>query len=380
MALGITIGGALYNNFKLELFIAVTIVLLVNSIVINFFLQDFNINKINKIHKKSGVFLKNTLATYKEVFKDKAYLNLVLGLAFVIMAELSMSSYVVVRLKEGFTSVVLYGFLINDVFNIIGISLSGYLLSLISIKYILLINMLTFLISALCNTFINRVTERELKNFAFTNYYKNFMEGVHFIRKNHDLKLMLVLSTASSASIQFANTMMLPYVKHVLNGSSIVYSILEISFAIGSIVAGLALSLLLKAFRQNLILISLLLMGLVYGLSFFLASDILTPLIFIVIGFSTQVHLILLQTLIQLKAPKHLVGRIVGARSFVLSLAKITVGLGAGFIGELIKPDREFFLFGLFMLSYLILAAPIKKLNIPASYYVKESENKSLAK
>ncbi|MFY0205022.1 hypothetical protein ACRS6Y_19625 [Bacillus cytotoxicus] len=90
MALGITIGGAVYNNYKSELFITATAILLINSIIIKLFLQDIN---INKIHKSNESFLINTLNSYKEVYKDKSYVNLVLGLAFVMMAELSMSSY-----------------------------------------------------------------------------------------------------------------------------------------------------------------------------------------------------------------------------------------------------------------------------------------------
>ncbi|ABS20535.1 MULTISPECIES: MFS transporter [Bacillus cereus group] len=112
MALGITIGGAVYNNYKSELFITATAILLINSIIIKLFLQDIN---INKIHKSNESFLINTLNSYKEVYKDKPYVNLVLGLAFVMMAELSMSSYIVVRLKEDFTTVGFYGFSIDGV-------------------------------------------------------------------------------------------------------------------------------------------------------------------------------------------------------------------------------------------------------------------------
>ncbi|MFC0476795.1 MFS transporter [Robertmurraya beringensis] len=121
MALGVTIGGALYNNYKLELFLTATVLLFVNSIIIKFFLLDI---QTNNSQTNNESFLKNTLDSYKVVFKDKPYLYLVLGLAFVMMAELSMSAYIVVRLKEDFVPVEVYGFKID------GVKLFSYLMVL----------------------------------------------------------------------------------------------------------------------------------------------------------------------------------------------------------------------------------------------------------
>ncbi|SLE58033.1 Uncharacterised protein [Mycobacteroides abscessus subsp. massiliense] len=55
------------------------------------------------------------LKSYKPVFKDTTYLLLIIGFSILTMGELSVSSYISVRLKQEFDPMILFSLHIDGV-------------------------------------------------------------------------------------------------------------------------------------------------------------------------------------------------------------------------------------------------------------------------
>ena len=133
LAIGATMGGLLYKDHKILLFaiLFVTSVLLTALYII--FIKESKKGKYKIIHKNP---ILDFYHNYKEVVRDKRYVMLVLGGAFILSAELSTSSYVAVRLSENFTPI-----------NIQGVSIDGIrMFSIINLINTSLVIFFTFLI------------------------------------------------------------------------------------------------------------------------------------------------------------------------------------------------------------------------------------------
>ncbi|KAA0547077.1 MFS transporter [Bacillus sp. BGMRC 2118] len=136
MAIGAVIGGLLYVNYQLELFILLTFTSVIIPIAYSIWLQEGVKEKVEKKH--SNVFL-DLLDNYKVALKDSAFVKVVVGSTFIFAAEFSLNSYIGIRLSETFKTI-----------NIGEFDLSGVrMLSLLNIQNMLLVVCLTFFISKL---------------------------------------------------------------------------------------------------------------------------------------------------------------------------------------------------------------------------------------
>jgi len=111
-AIGMALGALLYLGHKHLLFILFFIAMLVSWYL---FEKYYDVKQI--INKKGDVTtkFKHFFDSYRDVVKDKYYMMLNLGYMMVIMAELSLNSYVVVRLKDAFEPLTIFGFYIDGV-------------------------------------------------------------------------------------------------------------------------------------------------------------------------------------------------------------------------------------------------------------------------
>ena len=139
MAIGTALGGLLYVNHQIVLFILLTITSICLPIAYSIWLQNVHTERLQKQHQ--NVIL-DVLNNYKIAFQDSPFVKVVLGATFIMAAEFTLNSYIGVRLAETFKPLQIVNFEIGGV----------RMLSILNIENMLLVVFLTF--------FINRITDR----------------------------------------------------------------------------------------------------------------------------------------------------------------------------------------------------------------------------
>jgi len=140
MAIGAALGGLLYVNHQLELFITLTIVSISLPIAYGIWLEDTRVKLLEKKHE--NIFM-DLIQNYKVAFQDKPFVMVVAGSMFIFAAEFSLNSYIGVRLAEEFKSV----FVGN--FEVAGVRM----LSFLNIENMLMVVGLTFFVSKVTDKF-----------------------------------------------------------------------------------------------------------------------------------------------------------------------------------------------------------------------------------
>jgi MFS transporter, DHA1 family, multidrug resistance protein B len=143
MAIGAALGGLLYVNHQLELFITLTIVSTSLPIAYGIWLQDTRVKLLEKKHENIFVDL---FQNYKVAFQDKPFVMAVAGSMFIFAAEFSLNSYIGVRLAEEFKSV-----FVGD-FEVAGVRM----LSFLNIENMLMVVALTFFVTKMTDKFSPR--------------------------------------------------------------------------------------------------------------------------------------------------------------------------------------------------------------------------------
>lgn len=112
VALGAFLGGVLYSSNKFLLLLSSSVVFFLVFIS----LWKWIIPDKPTLHNTKSVHsIKNILKSYDSVLRDKRYIVLTISFSFLLMAELSTSSYVSVRLKESFEIIRIFSFEIDGV-------------------------------------------------------------------------------------------------------------------------------------------------------------------------------------------------------------------------------------------------------------------------
>lgn len=143
MAIGAAMGGLLYSHHQLELFIILTCTSTMIAFAYKIWLID---GKVRQLKAKHENFIIDLLQNYKIALQDTRYVKLVLGFMFILSAELSLNSYIGVRLSESFETIHVFGYQIEGV----------QMLSLMNIENMLLVVLLTFTVSKITDRFSNK--------------------------------------------------------------------------------------------------------------------------------------------------------------------------------------------------------------------------------
>ncbi|MGD8188962.1 MFS transporter [Brevibacillus ginsengisoli] len=252
----------------------------------------------------------------------------------------------------------------NLVFGLIGSGLGGLLMAQASPIYSFIINAISFLVSALCNSALTRHDIRTVSPSQI-QFRKELHEGWLYLKETEGMLYLLFLSVISSACLQMTNTVLLPLSKE-LGGGSQLFALLDVVFTVGGSFAGVCVSRFLMTWRHKIILVTMFgmcLFSLLVGLS---RGTWLTVISLLGLGFFTMFHLVTMHSLIQVNSPKALLGRVVGLRSIVASATKISSALLAGWITNLIHTHTLFLLFGSLVFLSLLTARRLKTISIPS--------------
>ncbi|MFJ5965910.1 MFS transporter [Bacillus sp. NPDC093026] len=145
IALGMFLGGVFYHTNKSALiFLSSLIFFFVLLSLWKWFPNLISVNKTNKeIYKFSSI-----IKSYKQVFKDKRYVLLIVAFSLLVTAELSTSSYVALRLQEDFNSLSFMNFTIDGV----------RMFSLVMITNTIIVVSMSFLILKVFSKFSNKAS------------------------------------------------------------------------------------------------------------------------------------------------------------------------------------------------------------------------------
>lgn len=140
MAIGAALGGLLYVNHQIELFVLLSVTSAILPISYKIWLIDEHTNRLEKQHQ--NVFI-DLIQNYKVAFQDRPFVKVVVGSMFIFAAEFSLNSYIGVRLAESFKTVTIGDFDIGGV----------RMLSILNIENMLLVVCLTFFITKFTDRF-----------------------------------------------------------------------------------------------------------------------------------------------------------------------------------------------------------------------------------
>ncbi|MCP2035206.1 MFS family permease [Planomicrobium sp. HSC-17F08] len=143
MAIGAALGGLLYVNHQIELFVLLSVTSISLPIAYQIWLIDEQTSVLKKQHQN---VLIDVFHNYKVAFQDLPFVKVVVGSMFIFAAEFSLNSYIGVRLAETFETVSLGSF------DIAGVRM----LSLLNIQNMLFVVFFTFLVSRITDRFTKR--------------------------------------------------------------------------------------------------------------------------------------------------------------------------------------------------------------------------------
>lgn len=112
LSIGVIIGGLFYESSKEILFSILSLVIIISIFIVLRYVDEDYIENQKFILRN---ILIDTYESYKIAFKDKYYTLLLLGFSLVLLIELSMNNYVIVRLKEQFHTIEFWNFNIDGV-------------------------------------------------------------------------------------------------------------------------------------------------------------------------------------------------------------------------------------------------------------------------
>lgn len=145
ISFGAILGGLLYINHQILLFVILTLISYAISIAYFIWLEDDRVLTRKSTHQNMFIDL---FQSYQTALMDTRFVQLVIGFMFVFTAELSLSSYISVRLKETFETISIFNFEIEGV----------RMYSMLNFENTLLVVCFTFLVSRLTKSFTNKQT------------------------------------------------------------------------------------------------------------------------------------------------------------------------------------------------------------------------------
>ncbi|WP_459502935.1 MDR family MFS transporter [Bacillus sp. C1] len=123
MAIGALLGGLLYEQYRTQLFISLSIVSAITFILLAVFIEEVYVVK-KKAPQKN--IIKNIAASYKVVIKDQAYIYFCLAFLCTLGLEFQVNNYIGIRLEQEFQA-----FQLNlwdgTVFNLTGIRMLSWI-------------------------------------------------------------------------------------------------------------------------------------------------------------------------------------------------------------------------------------------------------------
>jgi MFS transporter, DHA3 family, macrolide efflux protein len=219
---------------------------------------------------------------------------------------------------------------------VLGAASSGLFIALVPPIWALVFDALSYLLSAVSLLFMVYRPVQHLVE-ARASFLTDLRSGFAYIARHRELFfpyfIMLVMQTTPRA----INTLLPPFSKDVLKVGAAGFGLIDASWAIGAVLGGLAIPVLVKRLRKT----NLMIWGL-FALSFaiitFAASQNLIwgMLSYLAMGFVMQTR-VLYQTSAQEKTELEYQGRVHSSFSTLFSIASLGIYMLMGYLGEIVS-------------------------------------------
>jgi len=242
----------------------------------------------------------------------------------------------------------------NQLTMLIGPALGGASLALFGMSTGILFDSASFLFSALMAGFVvspprdGQSREARAETSAWETVWREYREGISLMRRNRVVTALLLAMGIAQVGQGLINVQMIPWVKDVLHGDSLVLGWIASAQGVGGLIGGIALGSAgrslspTKVLTAGLVLTGLLVVAVV--------STVVFPVILVLIasiGVAVVVFVIRLQTLLQTSVSDRYRGRVLGAYGATQS-ALLLVGMGiSGALGGIVGPVSTLELAGL---------------------------------
>jgi MFS transporter, DHA3 family, macrolide efflux protein len=253
----------------------------------------------------------------------------------------------------------------NQLATIIGSGLAGVLITMYPPSLCFILNAISYLCPAIVFIFVKRINKKAIKDEKI-HYLQKIKEGFLFVKNEKDMSYLFFLSILNSIAIQMSATMLLPLAEQLKGGSKL-YAMFDISFTVGGILAGFLVTFLMIKLNNRLILMTMSGMMVIAVLIGLIQIKVFVILLLFLFGYFTMTHLVATQTMIQIKSPKEMIGRVIGLRTMVASTVKISSALSTGFLINTIHINNILLLFGIILLLSLITFNKMKRIEFTLS-------------
>lgn len=258
-----------------------------------------------------------------------------------------------------------YSTSISNLSQLIGLGAAGFFIATIGISGTILVDGITFFMSAIFISFIKLDNDTIKKvSMSAKEYFEDIIEAFQFVRKESLIFLTIILAAFTNFCLVPLNVLRPVYVIDVLKSDSIGLSYISIGFLIGIIIGGVVVAKIgSKHKKGNLVIIGFLFLGLGYSLlsfpayldDFIISPIVIATVICTITGFFFPFINVPIATYIQSNTPKDLLGR-VGALCGMVCLSAMPFG-GAivGIVSEYITITMLFLVMGIAIMAAAIV-------------------------
>lgn len=155
---------------------------------------------------------------------------------------------------------------LSQIVQLVGTGCAAGIIAIIGISGALYIDMGTFILSSLIILFVNskeQITTK--KKFNLSEYMSDFMDGIHYIRKESVIVFFLTYTVFLNAILVPTNSLQAPLATEVLHSGIEILSIISVSFTVGMLCGSVSYPMVAEHIgRKKLLCISGLFFGLYY--------------------------------------------------------------------------------------------------------------------
>jgi DHA3 family macrolide efflux protein-like MFS transporter len=189
---------------------------------------------------------------------------------------------------------------------------------------------------------------------------------LQYVRKNKSILKIAVLVALTEFTIQIYNILSVPFIRNDMKMGPQILGLLDSFFAWGAILGGITLTTMVTWFgRKHFMSISLLLMGVFFGLIPFMQGIFSGGTIFLLFGTTLLQARTLYSTLIHEQVETHYQGRVNSMIYTLTSIFGFVIYAIIGYIGEKVTPSLLFHAIGLMIAGGAIILFAVSDKLLP---------------
>ncbi|RAZ73469.1 MFS transporter [Planococcus halotolerans] len=245
---------------------------------------------------------------------------------------------------------------------IFGNALGGFLIAIVGMNAVIVINLLSYLLSAIFIKFItsNYFPLRKQKiNFKLKESYSSFStslrEGIAYLKNKPSILQFVTISASLELVVRSMNILLLPFLITILYLDSKAYGLIDTAFAIGSVMGGMTSSFFLKKIgKSNFLPLNLFVIGISF-ITFSFSNNFIIPFfIYFLIGFNLVQVQSFVTSEIQKQVKIEFQGRTHSSIHFILSIMAVIITPFISWLADSLSLRLVFLLIGILVISSAI--------------------------